>query len=170
MLRISEDGLKRLQAVKEYILAEPRRFTMSVIVANHNDLGCGTTCCIAGALLLLDGQSNPDRVRWSRDAGTLLGLDNPSATVPLFHASMWPQSYYVRFDQLGELGVYKDSTIRALCGDHPVKADMLRISMVSAEVATEARTHNAQLMAELIDEVCEKGGIWWWDSGVGRLS
>lgn len=163
MLTVPEEGLKKLQAAKAYILEEPRRLNMSLVVAK-DDLVCGTTCCIAGALLLLDGQEawGGSNLLWFHRAMQLLGLSEGTGC-PLFFNHTWPAEYAADYNEVADRTVYPDEVIARTYGEGK-EAEIKKFysGVASVTEVAAARIHNAQVMARLIDEVCEKGGFWWY--------
>ena len=93
-----------VEEVKAYLRAEPRRFDMSDWVADYNGEPeeappCGTTCCIAGAVLMVKGLIKNEYDWRSTDApaktaADLLGINDSDN---LFYSSNWPSLFREQF-------------------------------------------------------------------------
>ena len=78
-------NVELLEKVKAAILKDPGSFNMS-------DWDCGTTACIAGHVMRLNGQSMHCSLINSGHVARLLGLDKLQAEA-LFYVGGWPTKF-----------------------------------------------------------------------------
>ena len=99
-----------VEEVKAYLRAEPRRFDMSDWVADYNGEPeeappCGTTCCIAGAVLMVKGLIK-NEYDWEHSADVtaetaadLLGINHDHLGLYLFYYTNWSSPFREQFRQ-----------------------------------------------------------------------
>lgn len=115
MIKLSEQGIQRLLAVKKHILEEPKRLSMEdwgyQKLEEEGGPACGTVACIAGWLTLLDKpelmSANEEifsaAMRAASTVGApLLGLnlqeeEGVDMVWKLFYAQDWPFEFEQRY-------------------------------------------------------------------------
>jgi uncharacterized protein YqkB len=156
MIRITDEGKRRLEQVAQWILKEPDSFVMLDWAMESESAACGTVGCVAGWLAMTELAAEDDLTsaasavqstikqyrNWQGVARFSVDLitenyNGSEETFPLFHVHTWPSEY-------------KE--------DYKYIADSL---FAEQEAMIKARKDNAKLTAKLIREVIQKGGIWW---------
>ncbi len=93
-------NVELLRRVQAHILEEPRRLNMDHWIrtgqTGPDSPACGTTACIAGWALELDGK-DPSLLFADVDAAKTLGI-TPMQGERLFFVGSWPSSFVTRYD------------------------------------------------------------------------
>lgn len=133
--------IRKLRKLKEWILAEPRRFDMTFWAGQINTIlaqqpPCGTVGCLAGMACHMEGKKlvagtgmTEDDLVISREAGWILGLSNVQASrlfyLDTLHGNAgggtWPKRFENAYLKAGTLE--EKAKIAAKRIDHFIKTD-----------------------------------------------
>ena len=103
---LNRNTVRMLRKVQKFLMEEPKRFNMYEGIADSLGLRgqldqppCGTACCIAGAMFIIDTGMplNRTSVSWTKVLDSVVKKYFKSNWSALFYTDNWPMLYRIAY-------------------------------------------------------------------------